>query len=327
MSNTQTSTNGSSEDFKDFRQFIAGQEFPPLKKKIHILIVVGPDYIVFLDEKLDMHLWCDDSYGDLAEGFGAVLARQADLEATSSLLLKEPHLEPMRRKLAEAVGRLLDDRSVVHANQMLNIAAAFLHARSLERARIWYLRTMLVATSVFLIFGLLFWKYKAGFLSYMGFSPGAADVIVGLSMGSLGALLSVLLRSNRLPVDPSAGARVHYFEGVMRVLVGALAGAIFIMAVKTNILLSTLNDSSNSLTLLMLLSLVAGASEQLLPNLISRFSSVLEKPKIAIVAEENTPAANVDSNGAGPLAEKKLPHDNKKEDKTEEPANPELVEK
>jgi hypothetical protein len=188
---------------------------------------------------------------------------------------------------------------------------------------------MLITTSGFLILGLFFWKNKAGLLSYMGFSPGAADVIIGLSMGSLGALLSVLLRSNRLPVDPSAGARVHYFEGVMRVLVGALAGAIFIMAVKTNILLSTLNDSSNSLTLLLLLSFVAGASEQLLPNLISRFSSVLEKQKIEIVVEENATAANADSNGAGPgpPTEKKSPDDDKKENKKQEPANHELVER
>jgi hypothetical protein len=329
MSSTQTSTNGSPEEIKDFRRFKAGDLFPPLNKVIQILIVVEPTYIVFLDDKLYMHWWYNESYGEFAEGFGAVLARQADLEATSSLLLKEPHIEPLRRMLAEAISRLLDDRSVVYANHMLKLAAAFLRARSLEQARIWYLRTMLITTSAFLILGLLFWKYKTGFLNYMGLSPGAAEAIIGLSMGSLGALLSVLLRLNRLPVDPSAGARVHYFEGVMRVLVGALAGAIFTMAVKTNILLSTLNESSNSLTLLMLVSFVAGACEQLLPNLINRFSSVLEKQKIEIVAEESTPAANVDSNGAGPgpPTEKKSPHDDKKENKKEEPAKPELVEK
>jgi hypothetical protein len=318
-----------SEEIKDFRRFKAGQEFPPLNKMIHILIVVGPDYIVFLDEKLDMHLWVDDSYGELAEGFGAVLARQADLEATSSLLLQEPHIEPLRRMLAEAIARLLDDRSVVHANHMLKLAAAFLQARSFERARIWYLRAMLIATSVFFIFGLLFWKYKAGFLSYMAVSPGNADVIIGLSTGSLGALLSVLLRMNRLPVDPSAGSWVHYFEGVMRVLVGALAGAIFIMAVKTNILLSRINDSSSSLTLLILLSIVAGASEQLLPNLINRISSVLEKQKIEIVVEENASAANEGSNRARPGSptKKKSPDDHKKRNKKKEPSNTELVEK
>jgi hypothetical protein len=328
MSSTQPPTNESSKEIKDFRQYIAGKEFPPLKKTIHILIVVGPDYIVFLDEKLDMHLWVDDSYGDLAEGFGAVLARQADLEATSTLLLKEPHLEPMRRMLAEAIGRLLDDRSVVHANHMLNVAAAYLRARSLEQARIWYLRTMLIATSVLLILGLAFWKNKVGLLSYMALSPGAAEVIIGLSLGSLGALLSVLLRLNKLPVDPSAGPRVHYFEGVMRVLVGALAGAIFIMAVKTNILLSSINGASNSLTLMMLLSIVAGASEQLLPNLISRFSAVLDKQKLEIVVEENAPAANASSNGAGsgPQTEK-FPHDDNKQNKKKEPASTEIVEK
>src|ERR1051326_8051877 len=127
---------------------------------IHILIVVESDYIVFLDEKLYMHWWYDDSYGKFADGFGAVLARQADLEATSSLLLKEPHLEIHRRMLAEAIARLLDDRSVEHANQMLKVAAAYLQARSVERARIWFLNAMNVATSIMLAFGLFFWKTK-----------------------------------------------------------------------------------------------------------------------------------------------------------------------
>ena len=94
-------------------------------------------------------------------------------------------------------------------------------------------------------------------------------------MGSLGALISVLLRSDRLQVDPSAGPSVHYFEGAMRVLIGALAGMFFVMAVKSNLLLGTINQSQGVLAILLVLSIVAGASEQLLPNLINQFSAVL----------------------------------------------------
>lgn len=314
MSNKELSPSAS-EEIRDYRRFKEGMEFPPLKKNIHILIVVESNYIVFLDEKLYMHWWYDGSYGKFADGFGAVLARQADLEATSTLLLKKPHLEPFRRMLAEAIARLLDDRSVEHANEMLNVAAVYLRARSLERARIWFIGAMMIATSISLVIGLLFWKNREAALSFLGFSPGAAEVFVGVSMGSLGALLSVLLRLNRLPVDPSAGPRVHYFEGVMRVLVGALAGALFIMAVKSNLLLSTINQQPSVLTLLIVLSIVAGASEQLLPNLINRISSVLvgAAQQVEIVAAENAHPPKPSSNGAAHRSPSptKPPDDNK----------------
>ena len=77
----------------------------------------------------------------------------------------------------------------------------------------------------------------------------------------------------------------------------------------------------------MLLSIVAGASEQLLPNLINRFSAVLDKQKLEIVVEETAPAATAGANGAGPGPQsEKSPDDDNKQSKKKEPANPELVE-
>lgn len=263
------------EEIADYRIFNEGKVFTPLNKKIEILIAVEQHYIVFLDPDYYVHWYYHDSYGELIEGCGDVLARVADLEATSSELLKKPHLEAQRRMLGEALARLLHDKKVIHANDMLKKAADFLKSRSLERARIWFLSAMIIATFAILLLGWTFWRFQNALLASLAFSAEATPVFLGFTMGSLGALLSVLLRLNNLPVDPSAGPRVHYFEGVMRVLVGALAGALFVMAVKTNILLSAINESPNALTLLILFSIVAGASEQLLPNLINRISSIL----------------------------------------------------
>jgi hypothetical protein len=300
VSTDQTSTPASPEEIRDYRLYQEGQVFPLLGKRIHILIVVEAAYIVFLDEQFYVHWYYNSAYGNFADGFGDVLARQADLEATSSLLLKKPHLEAQRRLLGEAIARLLDDRCVTHANLMLKKAAEFLEARSLERARMWFLSAMIVATSISLVAGWIFWKFQTGLLSFLAFSPEAAPVFVGFSMGALGALLSVLLRLHKLPVDPSAGPQVHYFEGVMRVLVGAMAGALLILAVKSNILLSAINVSSNALTLMVVLSIVAGACEHLLPNLITRISSILVGGinQVEIATLESAGSTKIDSNGA-----------------------------
>lgn len=290
------------EKIEDYRVFKEGKPFDPLGKDIHVLISVEQNYIVFLDKEFLVHWYWNDAYGKFAEGCGDVLARVADLEATSTLLLKKPQLEAHRRMLGEALARLLADRTVVHANDMLKKAADFLQARSLEGARIWYLKAMIVATLAILLFGWGFWKFQNALLSLLALSPGAAPIFVGFSMGSLGALISVLLRLNKLPVDPSAGPTVHYFEGVMRVLVGAFAGALFVMAVKTNILLSAINESPHVLTLLVLLSIVAGSSEHLLPNLIDRISSILVGGTQQLEILGSTPPVAPRSNGGKPQA-------------------------
>jgi hypothetical protein len=271
----QPQDNGSPETVEDYRVYKEGMIFPKLNKKIHILTVVEKDYIVFLDDDLHVHYYNSDDYPELPEGNGDVFARQADLEATSGLLLKNTQLETHRRLLGEAIARLYGDETVVYADQMLDRAADFLRARSGERARMWYLSATLVATCVVLLLGLGFWINKDAVLKLLAFDYGAAEVFLGAAMGSLGALISVLLRSNKLELDASAGARVHYFEGIMRVLVGALAGLLFVLAVKANILLGAIARSDKALTILLVISIAAGASEQLLPNLIDQISLIL----------------------------------------------------
>jgi hypothetical protein len=312
------------DEITDFRVFKEGMIFPLLDKKIHILISVEASYIVFLDEEFYVHWYYNSlynsDYGDFVEDDGDILANQADLEATSRLLLKNSHLEAHGRLLGEAIARMLDNQSQ-YAKQTLKKAADFLEARSVERARIWFLSATLTAAVAFLLFGLVFWKQKDVILTFLALSHTSADVFVGATMGSLGALISVLLRSNKLHVDPSAGARVHYFEGVMRVLIGALAGMLFVLAIKSNILLGTLNQSQNVFAILVVLSIVAGASEQLLPNLINQISSILvrgtKKVEIIEVEDSNLPDDEVkdETLSAAPPTNKLLPSDKTHDEK------------
>ena len=274
MTTQEASKTVIAEAIEDYRIFKEGKPFDPLGKDIHVLISVEQNYIVFLDKKFYVHWYWNDAYGKFADGSGDVLARVADLEATSTLLLKKPQLEAQRRMLGEALARLLADRTVTHANDMLRKAADFLQARSLERARIWYLTAMIVATLAILLFGWVFWKFQNALLTLLALSPGARRYL-SASAWVLSVLYSPFCCVSTNSGQSLAGPEVHYFEGVMRVLVGAFAGAMFVMAVKTNILLSAINDSPNVLTLLVLLSIVAGASEHLLPNLIDRISSIL----------------------------------------------------
>jgi hypothetical protein len=265
------------EPIEDFSGYKEGDVFPKLKKKIHFLFVNGGDYIVFLDEQLILHRYYNSVYagGGLPEGYGEIVVRHANLEATSTLLLKELQLEVFRKLLGESIARVIEDRDSKNARRMLRNAEVFLKARSRERAIFWYLSAAMIATALLLAGGLRAWAYRESVAAALGFSEGVVDLLLGAAVGSFGALLSVLLRSKDLCIDFSAGRFVHFFEGTLRMLVGAAAGFVFALAIKSNVLVGSVNNSEKSLPIMLLICIIAGASERLLPSLIKQLEGTL----------------------------------------------------
>jgi hypothetical protein len=266
---SRASENGENDDFSKFTE---GDTFPYNKKKIQLIIVAEKDYIVFLDPDMYVRYW---GTRELPSDFGDVLIRQANLEATSKLLLEGVQLEVFRRLLAESVGRLYDDGKSENARLMLDKAEVFLRSRSREKARGWYLSAAVVMTMAVLAAAVVLWLLRSSMLALLGASEVVIQVMLGTAIGSLGALVSVLLRSDELTIDVSAGPRVHYFEGALRIIIGCIAGFLFALAIKSNILLGTINNSDKSLSLLLLICIVAGASERLLPSLIRQLEGTL----------------------------------------------------
>jgi hypothetical protein len=263
--------------YEDFSLYKEGDVFPRLDKKIHLLVRKRGDYIVFLDQLFYLHWYYNAAYaeGGFAKDYGEVVIRQANLEATSILLLEGTQLEVFRRLLGESIARLLEDRDSENAHQMLDKAEVFLRARSRERARFWYLSATLAGTALALGLGILAWSFRERVAATVGVGEGAVELLLGAGVGAFGALISVLLRSDELAIDVSAGKPVHFFEGTMRALVGAAAGLLFALTVKSNILLGAVNRSERATPILLVICVIAGASERLLPDLIKQLEGTL----------------------------------------------------
>ena len=72
-----------------------------------------------------------------------------------------------------------------------------------------------------------------------------------------------------MTLDPSAGPRIHYWEGACRAIAGMIGGLLIGLAIKANLILGILNDqSSNGLAALLGMCMVAGISERLVPSFI-----------------------------------------------------------
>ena len=107
--------------------------------------------------------------------------------------------------------------------------------------------------------------------------------------GSVGAGFSVLVRIGNLTIDPAAGWRSHYGEVLFRMTIGALAGAIIIIGWQAEVFATFMKADPGSIGdvivrasqasfksdfwKLVILALVAGASERLVPSLLQQLSS------------------------------------------------------
>jgi hypothetical protein len=229
--------------------------------------------IVFTDRSDDLVWRMNDDYGADPPDFGVVMGRVDLLYSIPDDLLTRRQRESFRRLLGSAVARLLDDRCGYNALPILDNAEAFLRTRTTERARIWFLSSAGLVTFLALLGSLLLYLFRNPLQARLGVT--AFEVALAITMGALGALLSMARRITKLDIDPMAGPGIHYFEGAVRVLAG-MAGALFIaLCVKANIVLGAINSSDNSLAFLLVVAAVAGASEMLVPSLIKKVEGTL----------------------------------------------------
>jgi hypothetical protein len=101
------------------------------------------------------------------------------------------------------------------------------------------------------------------------------------SAGGVGAYLSRAFASRTaLPCDANAGWWLHVMEACLRWSVGAAAGALIGLLVKSKVLLGTMETGDRAgLSVVIAFAVLAGMSERFLPTLLSRFDDQLEIKK------------------------------------------------
>lgn len=165
----------------------------------------------------------------------------------------------------------------VGAENALNYARQFLRERSDEISRSWYMSASFAMALGFMVTGLIIWIQRARLQDILGMT--IIWLIVAAAAGAMGALLSVILRSGRLNVDPSSGRLLHYLEGASRIWAGSLSAIVVAVASKAGLVLGALGGA-NKEYLLLLAAIAAGASERLATSIISRIDPAKEKTNL-----------------------------------------------
>jgi hypothetical protein len=252
-----------------FNRFCAeGEVEPRTKKTVRCLVLRDPKFLVFLDENCSVWWVQDDAYGPDPEHFGEVANRVAELESADTSHLTTQQLVSFRRQVAEGVARILQGSNPNEAHAALDKAAQYIRARHEEWARIWYLSSSLLTAVAACLVALLTWGFRGVIDGPL--SPAFRECVMGAGMGGLGAFLSILLRIGRSPIDPSAGKLVHSFEGFARVTAGVVGAVLVTLAFQAKLVLGNFSEPGARLPALLVLGLVAGASERLVPSLIEQ---------------------------------------------------------
>jgi hypothetical protein len=248
----------------DFSKLREGDKDPTLNKVIKWLVDKDDDHIVYLDDE-DYVEWSMNDDDALGTDTGEYLNMVGRLEAVDTSNLAPAQIESYRRMIAEGVARLFQ-KNLPAAKNAFDLAERWITARNTEVARRWYLigSGCAALVSALAIFVLGFWS---GALEKL-FGQSVYYILMGTSMGGLGAWLSIIQRSRNTELDVAAGPMLHHLEGAFRIMVGTLGALLVVLAIRADLIVQ-----AKRLSAIMVMCMVAGVSERLVPSFIEQVES------------------------------------------------------
>lgn len=249
-----------------------------LNKTVEHIILATEGFVVYIATDLSVQWHTTDAHASPTYR-GEVLSRATILEANSAFIEDKETLCGIRRLIAEAIAQCLDGQPKADAIRLLRAAEQQVEARSKELSWRWYFSASYRTSGIVVIIFSIMWVFRNFIIDKIGVN--ATEVTLGALCGPLGALISATSRANRLVMDANAGKQMHQFEGLSRIGVGAV-GALFVaLSIKGGLIMGGVTFSGSPLALMLALCVAAGASERLVPSLVTAFekASLPNEPK------------------------------------------------
>lgn len=97
--------------------------------------------------------------------------------------------------------------------------------------------------------------------------------LIGVSMGAIGAYVSIWTRYGRMDLTGLGTQGLHYLEAFSRILVGMIFAALVVLMVKGGLIFSNIEKNVTNNYLLPILGFCAGFSEKWIPSILESFMS------------------------------------------------------
>jgi hypothetical protein len=263
----------------------AGEVDPWLGLKIDTIIRKSTRYIIYLDTDLDVQWFWLTQPDELAVGL--VQARIGQLTKESSFLLvgrgnpltvslSDRYLaKKIRSVMGEALALALNGSSEADCEAVLDEAKRYIAVAKDERTRPMFVSFFLLTVGLFGgVLGAWVCWLAACCVKQVDhrFVTGWLEAAVA---GGAGALISALLRTRDLGLEPAAGIKGIAVEAIARALIGAGSGVLVSFAFDSGILLKgAIQDPATARILRLFFCVASGVSERMLPALVGRAESL-----------------------------------------------------
>lgn len=190
------------------------------------------------------------------------IAEFDSIMATIAVSVAKPSKRDCYHRLGKALFAALQIQEGVKPAIHFRAVRLLVRTKAKERARLVYVVASMAATMLLALVILPLYLYLR--------NPEIRLIALGGCFGSIGASISVLQRNPSLDIDPWMSNGYLKLQGITRIVLGFIFGCIFVLASKANFVLGVVRDNPYPL---LVLCIVAGFSERVIPELLSKFES------------------------------------------------------
>lgn len=278
-------SNAGTESSSTFKEDIdllkEGMIDPVFNVTIKEIIYHSPEFIVYLDEKFRIRHRGEWQFPKGSEQIRFEVSRLESLSMGNQnffgIKQDEEQLLAIRRLLAEVIANLHMANDVIGAQAFLSTASQTVTGVVTDNTR---LKRVMASSIVTAFIGFVGWAW----ILFHPCPPGINienEFGLWIPLGALGALLFSFMRMHSTEVRPFARNSLIFWESASRIMIGGISALLIVSAAKANLLLGVLSQptsNANAFWGLLTLSILAGVSERLVPDFITRMDGSANPP-------------------------------------------------
>lgn len=254
---------------KEMEKIVEGFSEVEAANVTHLIQYSKGRYIVFVDSKYDLDWATEDSMQNFGDSeLQKILGR-------IGILQNKPAVNQMNKKMKLQFNCLLGTALATafegngdNAQGILEEAEKYLFDREYEITRGWivqYSLTMLIG--ILGACGLLQWFEPTQYMCQQ------LNWVTPLIFGMIGGVLSILQHNGKLSYTCSAGKKLVFLQIVSKVTISMLSAFLIAKAFEAEIIFGGLSSQNGVEAFKIILYIVAGFSERMVPSLIEKFES------------------------------------------------------
>jgi hypothetical protein len=233
--------------------FKAVDDFIDSNGPIKTVFGATDSWVVFIDT--DGEIVCD--YPTVTDQTAPLLTEFYRLRQLGMASLREHEIDALRHILGTELSIALQRSAAIEPADALLASRDYIQLRNESRMRVRYISASLGAAA---LFGFIAWLLVRSDLG----------LLLGCAGGIVGSAISVLQRSADLEIRRFMPPAQVILQGTVRITLGILFGMIVVAAVRAGLVLGEFGKSENTL---FIAGVVAGFSERLVPDLLTKIAS------------------------------------------------------